>query len=481
MSTAPLVVVVAAPALLGLAALRARGARPALAILLGAAGLHLAVTARLWFDPERLPAGTLLGLDALGLLFLTTTSVVFFAAAVYSVPYLLHGTHDSSVPPRRFVPYLLWFLAAMSLVTVTQHLALLWAAVEATTLATAPLIYYYRRPQALEAAWKYLVICSVGIALALLAVFFLGIASSAAPGRPPALTVSGLSAVATAMSRPWLKAAFVLALVGFGTKMGLVPMHTWLPDAHSQAPSPVSALLSGALLNCAFLAIVRCYQVCVASGEAAFARTLLVLLGFASVAVATAFMVRQRDYKRLLAYSSVENMGIVALGLGLGGPATYGALLHAVNHSVCKAGLFLLSGNVLREFATTQAAGVRGAWRRLPVSGGLLMALVLAIGGSPPFGPFWSKFMIFRAALDGPNAWIGTAFAVLVGFAFLGMASTWLPMLQGEPATAGPRRGEAAMATLPPLALALLSLALGVSLPPALGAVLRRAAAAVGG
>src|SRR5439155_317138 len=270
-----------------------RGAYPALAILLGVSVLHLAVTAGLWTAAARLPAGTLLGLDALGLLFLSTTSVVFFAAALYSVPYLLHGTHDASLPPHRFVAYLLWFLSAMSLVTVTLHLALLWAAVEATTLATAPLIYFYRRPQALEAAWKYLVICSVGIALALLAVFFLGIASSAAPGRPPALTVAGLSAVAGVMSRPWLEAAFVLALVGFGTKMGLVPMHTWLPDAHSQAPSPVSALLSGALLNCAFLAVVRCLQICVASGQAAFARTLLSVLGFLSVAVATAFMVRQ--------------------------------------------------------------------------------------------------------------------------------------------------------------------------------------------
>jgi hydrogenase-4 component F len=289
------VLLVVVPALLGLASLYIRDARHALVTLLVTSVLHLTVTGMLWIGPLWLKPGLLLGLDSLGLLFLTTTSVIFFAASIYSIPYLLHGTHDVAAPPHRFVPYLLWFLSAMTLVTVTRHLALMWAAVEATTLTTAPLIYFYRRPQALEAAWKYLLICSVGIALALLGVFFLSIAASASPGRPPALTVSGLSAVANAMSRPWLKAAFVLAIVGYGTKMGLVPLHTWLPDAHSQAPSPVSALLSGALLNCAFLAIVRFYQVCLASGEAAFARTLLIVLGFASVAVATAFLIRQRD------------------------------------------------------------------------------------------------------------------------------------------------------------------------------------------
>ena len=470
-------VLVVGPALAGIVSLLTRDPRRALALLLAVSALHLGLAASLWVAPP-VKSG-ILGIDPLGLLFVTTTSVIFLAAATYSVPYLLRGTHDASIPPRRFVAHLLWFLAAMSLVMLTQHLALMWAAVEATTLTTAPLIYYYRRPQALEATWKYLLICSVGIALALLGVFFLGIASSAAPGGARALTVSGLSAVAAAMPRPWLQAAFVLALVGYGTKMGLVPLHTWLPDAHSQAPSPVSALLSGALLNCAFVAIARIYQVCLASGDAAFARGLLVALGFTSIAVAVAFLIRQGDYKRLLAYSSVENMGVACLGLGLGGAATYGALLQAVNHSMCKAGLFLLAGNVLREYGTTSTEAVRGVWRRLPLSGALITALLLAIGGSPPFGPFWSKFIIFRAALDGPDAWLGVGFAVLTGLAFLGMASTLLPMLQGgEPR---PGRAEGVLTVVAPLALAGAALGLGVALPPALADMLRRAAATIGG
>jgi hydrogenase-4 component F len=283
------------------------------------------------------------------------------------------------------------------------------------------------------------------------------------------------------MSRPWLKAAFVLALVGYGTKMGLVPLHTWLPDAHSQAPSPVSALLSGALLNCAFLAIARVYQICLASGDAAFARTLLTASGLVSIAVATAFLVRQRDYKRLLAYSSVENMGIVTLGLGLGGSATYGALYQAMSHSVCKAGLFLLAGNVLREFGTTDARAVHGVWRRLPLSGALLMALLLAIGGAPPFGPFWSEFIVFRAALGGAHPWIGVVLVMLLGIAFLGMAATFLPMLHAGEPRPGPARREQALSTATPLLLAVMALALGVAMPPALVEVLRRAAAALGG
>ena len=283
----------------------------------------------------------------------------------------------------------------MSLVTVSRNLALLWAAVEATTLASAPLIYFYRRPGALEATWKYLLICSVGIALALLGSFFLGVASTTPDGRSPGLGFDEVLAIAPSLDHRWLRAAFVLVLVGYGTKMGLAPLHTWLPDAHSQAPSPVSALLSGALLNCALLGVLRFYAICVAAGDAAFARTLFLVLGFASLLVGAGMLLGQRDYKRLLAYSSVENMGIIAVGLGVAGTATYGALLHMVNHSLVKAALFLLAGNVLRAYGTTAVAEVRGAGRLLPASAALLMLGSFAIGGSPPFGPFVSELTVF--------------------------------------------------------------------------------------
>ncbi|MFI5181567.1 MAG: proton-conducting transporter membrane subunit [Thermoanaerobaculia bacterium] len=473
-----LALIVLAPAVLGLLAVSIENVRTRLAILVGTAILHLLATAFLWTGIPGMELG-LLTVDAMGLLFLSITSVIFLAASLYTIPYLLKGTHDPQAAPRRFVPCLLWFLTAMTLVTVTQNLALMWAAVEGTTLASAPLVYFYRRRGALEATWKYLLVCSVGIALALLGTFFLGIATSSASSMASDLTLPALMQAAPSMSRPWLTAAFVLALVGYGTKMGLVPLHTWLPDTHSQAPSPVSALLSGALLNCAFLAILRFFQVCLASGDFAFARTLLLVLGFLSIGIACAFLVRQRDYKRLFAYSSIENMGIMAVGVGLGGSGTYGALLHAVNHSFCKAGLFFLAGNVLRAFGTTSAREVRGVLQRLPVTGILMMALFLAIGGTPPFGPFWSEFLIFQSAMHGGQAWLGALFVALLAVAFLGMAGVLLPMLQGRGAETGPR--EATLSIVTPLAMACGALVLGIYVPPFLADALRRAANALGG
>jgi hydrogenase-4 component F len=477
---------IALPAAVGLVAWVLRGLRAQLGLLLLGAALHLAAV--VWLLAAPAPASPLLSLDELGQLFLGLTSAVFGLAAVYTVGYLAHGTHDAPARSHRLVPVLLWFLAAMSLVTLTHHLAVLWAAVEATTLATAPLIAFYRRRQALEATWKYLLLCSVGIALALLGTFFLGIAASRVPGGA-SLTLDGLQAAAGAgtMARPWLKAAFVLALVGYGTKMGLAPLHTWLPDAHSQAPSPVSALLSGVVLNGAFLGILRFYQVVLASGDAAFARNLLLLLGFASLAVAAGLMVNQRDYKRLLAYSSVENMGVLAVGVGLGGAAAHGALLHAVNHSLAKSALFLLAGNVLAAYGTTTAGEVRGVRARLPVTGILLLVLALAIGGLPPFGPFMSEFMVFQAAVRGPSPWLGVLFAALLAVAFLGMAGVLFPMLQpgGKDAAAAvaapaPVR-ERLLAVLSPALVTGAVLLLGVHLPPFLSRLLGAAAQRIGG
>lgn len=475
-----LAALVAVPALCGLLALRWRAVPVQLGALLGGAAAHLALTAAAWVHRPA-AAGDYLALDDVGKLFLSITSALFAAAAVYAVGYLTAPTHDEPAKLHRFVPYLLLFLSAMTLVAATHHFAVLWVGIEATTLSSAPLVYFYRRGPALEAAWKYLMICSVGIALALLGTFFLGAAAAAAAPGAPSLTLRGLTAAAPAMPRAWLRAAFVLALVGYGTKMGLAPLHTWLPDTHSQAPSPVSALLSGALLNCAFLGVLRFFQVCLASGDAAFARTLLTLLGFVSIAVATAFLFGQRDYKRLFAYSSVENMGILAVGVGLGGAATYGAMLHAVNHSFAKAGLFLLAGNVLRHYGTTDARAVRGAVARLPVSGPLLFALFLALAGMPPFGPFMSELTIFLAALAGPSWWLGALFIALLVVAALGLAGALLPMLQGGAPEGVPVARERALAVAPPLVLAAVVLLLGVYVPGALASLLGRVALLAGG
>lgn len=468
------------PAIVGLYLWPRRRLRVHLAGLLAVTTFHALGTALHWAGVDLGGFGPVLQLDPTGLIFLTITSLLFFLASLYAVPYLRHGTHDPQAAPYRFVPCLLWFLSSLTLVDATQHLAVLWVAVEATTLATAPLVYFYRRRGALEAAWKYLLLCSVGIALALLGTFFLGIAGSAV-SPAPGLSLPSLLQAAPELSRSWLKAAFILGLVGYGTKMGLAPLHTWLPDTHSQAPSPISALLSGALLNGALLAVLRFYQVVLASGDAAFARTLLLVLGFASLVIACAFLVGQRDLKRLLAYSSIENMGIIAIGIAVGGGGVFGALFHALNHSLCKAGLFFCAGNVLRAFGTTESRDVRGLLRLKPATGMLFLLLFLAISGMPPFGAFWSKFLIFQAAMTQGSPAIGALFLGLLAIAFLGMAGVILPILQGEPDPGRRTSPEPRLALLSPMLALALVLILGIGLPPVLAATLRNAAALLGG
>jgi hydrogenase-4 component F len=269
-------------------------------------------------------------------------------------------------------------------------------------------------------------------------------------------------------------------LVGYGTKMGLAPLHTWLPDAHSEAPSVVSALLSGALLNCAFLGILRAQQLSAAAGDAAFGRELLVGFGLLSMAVAAVFITAQADYKRLLAYSSVEHMGILALGVGVGGAATFGALLHAVNHSTAKAMLFLLAGNILTAYRSKSTRDVHGVMRRLPVSGGLWLLGFFAIVGAPPFGPFLSELTILKGALDQGHTVVAVAYVALLAVVFIGMAKAMLPMAQGTSPDPGGGGAEPALAILPPACLAGLVSLLGIYVPPTLRGLIEATARVVG-
>ncbi len=467
------------PLLAGALAFALRSNTPRLALLLIVALAHASLVALCWMSP---PAPCLFGwmaVDALGLVFLTLVSLLFLCAALYAIGYLRHEPGRSN---RVFVGCLLVFLASMSLVTLSRHLGLLWVAIEATTLASAPLIYFHHSQRSLEATWKYLLICSVGIALALLGTFFLALAGSHDEGRPLSLLLDALIAQAGTLHVLWLKGAFLLCLVGYGTKMGLAPLHTWLPDAHSEAPAPVSALLSGALLNCAFLGILRLVQICQAAGLGAFAQELLVVFGMLSLLVAAVFIVGQADYKRMLAYSSVEHMGILALGVGLGGAATYGAMLHAVNHSLTKALLFLAAGNVLLAYGTKSANDIRGVLRSIPLSGWALLGGFFAITGSPPFGPFFSEFIILNAAIAKGSMLLAVAYLGLLAIIFLGMGAIVLPMMQGE-ASPTPLRQDYEdswrMAGVPLVLLALVLL-LGLYVPPEVREALTRAAQLIG-
>ncbi|MBN2582435.1 MAG: NADH dehydrogenase FAD-containing subunit [Planctomycetes bacterium] len=490
-----IVALILLPTLAAVTVLAVRSATARRTVLVLVALGHAALTVAAFVRPPAPALGGWLVLDDLGRVFLAILSLLFLAASLYGVGYLARearrptgivhaGFLATNQPEAVFTCCLLLFLATMTLVTVSHSFGLLWVAVEATTLASAPLIYFHRQKRSLEATWKYLLVCSVGIAVALLGNFFLAIAATRPDGQSVPLVLGDLLASAAALDVNWLKAAFLLFLVGYGTKMGLAPLHTWLPDAHSEAPSMVSALLSGALLNCALLALLRIFQVCGAAGLADFTRPLMILFGLLSMAVAAVFIIHQEDFKRMLAYSSVEHMGLLALGIGLGGAAGFGAMLHALNHSLTKGMLFLVAGNILAAYRTKTIADTGGIVRVLPISGVLWIAGFLAISGSPPFGPFVSELVVIKAAFDQHAAWVAVAILALLGIIFIGMAAAMLRMVYGTPPgdlqTGSPPR-QSRWTLLPPAALGILVLMLGLYVPPVVEESLRQAARALGG
>jgi hydrogenase-4 component F len=302
------------------------------------------------------PVSAWLRLDPPGRLLLAVVSLLFCACAVYSVGYLGYRAERAN---RRFCACMLAALGTMSLVAYAQHLGLLWVAMEATTLAAAPLIYFNRTPQSIEATWKYLMISSIGIALALLGSFFVGYASLLGHGEG-SLLFGDLLAGAPLLSRPWLRAGFALLLVGYGAKMGLAPMHTWKPDAYGEAPGVVGAILAGGLTSCAYLAVLRLTQIARAAGEGVYCSRLLLAIGLFSMAVAGALMLGQRDLKRMLAYSSVEHMGILALAAGLGVGTAFAALFHLVNNALAKGLSFSPSATSTAPSAARRRRRCRG-------------------------------------------------------------------------------------------------------------------------
>jgi len=413
-------------------------------------------------------------LDPLGRLILGFLSLLFFLCALYVPGYLALRRDRSN---RIFCTCLLAFLGTMTLMTASHHLGLMWVALEATTLASAPLLYFNRNQRSLEATWKYLLIGSVGIALALLGSLFLAYAAFRA-GLDTSLLFDDLVREAPQLSRPWLHAAFVLLLVGYGTKMGLAPMHTWKPDAYGESPGVVGALLAGGLTNCAFLALLRFYQICAAAGETAFVREVMIVIGLLSMAVAGVFMARQQDFKRMLAYSSVEHMGILVLGMGIGGAAVFGVLLHLVNNGLTKGVLFLSAGNIHRAYDSKLTTHVSGALRRVPVSGALFLAGFFAITGSPPFGVFLSEFIILRAAIDSDQFLIAGLFLAMLFVVFVGMGATVLSVVQGEPPKDLRPNAyhDSFLMVGPAIACLALVLLLGLYIPPPINGLLQDAA-----
>jgi hydrogenase-4 component F len=443
-------------------------------LLLGTAAAHTAGTAFLWGHPNLAVLGGWLAVDALGLMVLTVVSILFLVVGTYAVGFL---RLDRPRGGRLFVSCLLGFLAAATLVSIAHHLALLWIGMEATTLSLAPLVFHRRDRRSLEAVWKYLVLSSVGIALALLGTFFL--ASAQVSGRP--LVLEDLLQRANTLQPGLLRGAFVFLLVGYGTKMGLAPLHAWKPDTYGEAPSLVAALMAGALTSCAFLGLARAVEIMAAAGQSAFMRPPLLALGVTSLLVSAAFVIGQTDLKRLLAYSSVEHMGVLVLALAIGGLGSYGAMLHLISNGLSKGLLFLAVGNVVLFYRTSEASAVRGVLRRAPWSGVLLLVGLFAVTGSPPFGLFVSEFTILSAAIRGGFAWLAIAMMILFAIIFIGMAKMILDAAYGEPLEASEPAGETLALVGGPLVLAALVLLLGLYLPAPLRVFLGQAARALGG
>jgi hydrogenase-4 component F len=425
--------------------------------------------------------GDLLYVDALSALLIAVITGIGFLAALYSVGYLAHDVAHGKVPPDQIGWYYLGyhvFIWTMLATVVVNNLGLLWVAIEATTLVSALLVGFYRSRAALEAAWKYLILCTVGITFALFGVLLTYYAALQVLGDDAGLTWTTLLAQASQLDPGLMRLAFVFALVGFGTKAGLAPLHTWLPDAHSQAPSPVSAVLSGVLLNCGIYSVLRFYLIAVGAVGPEFAAKLLVGFGLLSVVVAVPFILVQRDLKRLLAYSSVEHVGLIVTAIGLGGPlGLYAGLLHLVNHALAKALLFFVAGNLVQRYGTTQMARIHSALQAMPLTGSLLLLGVFAITGVPPLAPFASEFGIIGAGFVEGHVGVGIVLVVALTIVFTGLFAHTQGMALGhahQPLAAlpsGPLR--VAALTLPAVGLLLF----GLYVPPPVTRLIEQATA----
>jgi hydrogenase-4 component F len=373
------------------------------------------------------------------------------------------------------------FVFTMMLAVTTDDVGLMWVAIEGTTLASVFLVDFERSRASVEAAYKYLLICSVGVAIAFLGTVLVYFADVQQFGQEAhALRWTTLVRLAPGLPVQVIELAFVFLLVGYGTKAGLAPMHTWLPEAHSEAPAPVSALMSGVLLSVGLYAVLRFKAVADLTAGPAFAQRLLVILGLASLAVAAAFLWGPRNYKRMLAYSSIEHMGVACLGLGFGGPlGVAGAILHLGNHALVKSVLFLLSGRIRAAYGTAEIPVVRGLIAAMPLTGRSFLVAMLALMGLPPFGLFVSEVMIFTAGFETGHVTAPLLGLTLLVVAFAGLLRAAHRMLYG-PAPARALETVHWPSALPLGAALLLLLLTGLAWPPGLAAALERIAGLLG-
>jgi hydrogenase-4 component F len=454
---------------------------------LALAGILLAIASVLTAGTA--PTGTpYLRIDALSAVVLLLLGLVGVAAVVYSVGYFGRPENPHALglgQLRRYYALVLLFLFTMFLVAEANDLGLLWIALEGTTLVSALLVGFYRTPGAIEASWKYLILCTVGLLFALFGTLLLYLASTEAVGAGGAsLDWTVLVDQAPHLDLGLVRLALVFLFLGYGTKAGFAPLHTWLPDAHSEAPTPVSALLSAGLLNCALYALLRVDAIAVQMPGQPFAAWLFLGFGLLSVAFGAVFLLVQQDLKRLLAYSSVEHVGIIAVGIGIGGAlAVFAALFHMLNHAVSKAALFLAGGELTLATGTKDLTRISGTLTALPSLGALLLVGGLALAGVPPFSMFASEFLILNAGWERGLWWVAVALIAALTLVFGGLCLHLSRLLLGpRPETgAAPFPGRLAATSLALGLLLPFVVGLGVFLPNPLAELLRDAARVVTG
>ncbi len=395
--------------------------------------------------------GKLFYLDSLSMIILDIVVIIGFLVSIYSIGYLNEEFRRGEVNGKRiqfFYILMYSFLFTMILALTVNNIGVLWIAIEGTTLASTFLVGFHNDKHAIEAAWKYVIICSVGIAIALVGIIFLHLSSVEVIDKSHALQWNVLFDHAKNLDSSVLRLSFLFILIGFGTKAGLVPMHTWLPDAHSQAPSPISALLSGVLLNSALYAVIRVLAIVNKNlGDHSFTSRIMIGFGLLSIATAALFILTQKDYKRLLAYSSIEHMGIIALAIGLFTPLSiFAGLFHMINHSFTKATLFLASGNILQKYETRTISNIRGLLKVLPISGIAFLIGLFAISGTPPFSVFASEINVFLSVFADGHLLLGSIFILLLALIFVGIAVTLFGIFYGEDTSEERRPGETNLA-----------------------------------
>jgi hydrogenase-4 component F len=405
--------------------------------------------------------------DPLNVFLVALTAFVGFTTALFSRPYMrVERDHGKMTPPRMRLFHSMYqlFSFTMLLALTTNNMGLLWVAMEAATLATVLLVAVYRTPASLEAAWKYFILCGVGIAQALFGTILLYLAAERVIGAEGGgLLWTNLDAVKHQLEPTVIALAFVFLLVGYGTKVGLAPLHNWLPDAHAEGPTPISAVLSGLLLNVALYAVLRCKVLADGALDSRFAGQLMMGFGLLSVVLAAFFLSRQRDIKRMFAYSSIEHMGLTTFAFGMGGPiASFAGLLHMTVHSLVKSAIFFAVGHAAQKAGTQVMDDIRGLIRVNPVVGWGLMIGTLAILGMPPFGVFASEFLILTTAMR-EFPWTTPFLLLALGVAFAAVLSKVQPMVFGDTNVRPLAHPPAIVPVFVHLGLALL---LGLYIPP---------------